>query len=300
MAAYRLVTLVGPGGVGKTRLALDVARKSHPGFREGVWQVPLAELTQPDLVPSTVMSVMGAVVPARTGMTELKTLIGDRQILLLMDNCEHLTDACATLMTEVLRSCRNLRVLASSPEPLRIDGEAVFRVLPLSLPDSGQGRLPKVKSNCDRSRCSSTESRPWIRTFPWRKPMSRRSSLCADAWMDYLWPSNWPLRVLGTSRSVCWPEWSTRDSNFHCPGAVLHRRDIRLCAPRWTTAMTCARRPRETCGPGCRCSVAAPISTPSRRSVRAENFKTLSCGKRCPRRRAMTSTVTGLVEGQGC
>ena len=138
MAARRIVTLTGPGGVGKTRLALDAARKSHGTFRHGVWLAALAELTQPDLLTSVLSSALGTSVPAGTKTRELQALIGDRQLLILLDNCEHLTNACAELVTALLQSCPNLRLLATSREPLRIDGEGVFRVPPLSLPEHGR------------------------------------------------------------------------------------------------------------------------------------------------------------------
>lgn len=133
----RMVTLTGPGGVGKTRLALHVARASRAAFRDNVWLLALDEVTQPDLLPSIVMSTLGKPGPAGTGIVEVTAYLRDRELLLIMDNCEHLADDCAKLASELLRSCPSVRVLATSREPLRIDGEAVFRVPPLSLPEPG-------------------------------------------------------------------------------------------------------------------------------------------------------------------
>jgi len=133
----RMVTLTGPGGVGKTRLALHVARASRAAFQDNVWLLALDEVTQPDLLPSIVMSTLGMPGPAGTGIVEVTAHLRDRELLLIMDNCEHLADDCAKLASELLRSCPSLRVLATSREPLRIDGEAVYRVPPLSLPEPG-------------------------------------------------------------------------------------------------------------------------------------------------------------------
>ena len=136
LSQSRLVTLTGTGGVGKTRLALYVADRVKAAFPGGVWLVPLAELTQADLLPMTVMSTLTAA-HAGTGIAELIDYIGDREILLLLDNCEHLAEACAKLTIELLRGCPNLRVLATSRESLRVDGETLYRVPPLSLPAAG-------------------------------------------------------------------------------------------------------------------------------------------------------------------
>ncbi|HJQ46485.1 MAG TPA: LuxR C-terminal-related transcriptional regulator [Amycolatopsis sp.] len=138
LSGSRLVTLTGTGGVGKTRLALHVARQLHPAFRDGVWLVPLGELTQPDLLPLTVMSVISRQSgSAGTGVAELSDFVGDRQLLLVLDNCEHLIEACAKLTTDLLRSCPNLKVLATSREQLRIEGEVLFEVPPLAVPTNG-------------------------------------------------------------------------------------------------------------------------------------------------------------------
>ncbi|MET7392015.1 LuxR C-terminal-related transcriptional regulator [Dactylosporangium sp. NPDC005572] len=149
LSRSRLVTLTGPGGVGKTRLALHVARSAQPPFRDGVWLVPLAELTQPDLLVSTIMSTFGTPGPASAAIAELVKHVGDRQMLLVLDNCEHLALACAGVTTALLRHCPNLRVMATSREPLRIEGEALFPVPPLSLPEPSEGPRPGAAQRYD-------------------------------------------------------------------------------------------------------------------------------------------------------
>ncbi|WP_210716708.1 ATP-binding protein [Amycolatopsis acididurans] len=138
LSASPLVTLTGTGGVGKTRLALHVARQLQSAFTDGAWLVPLAELTQPDLLPLTVMSVISRPEgSAGIGVAELSDYLRDRHLLLVLDNCEHMVEACAKLITDLLRNCPHLKVLATSREQLRIEGEVLFEVQPLSVPTNG-------------------------------------------------------------------------------------------------------------------------------------------------------------------
>lgn len=133
----RLVTLTGVGGSGKTRLAVSVARSLRRIFSDGVWQVELAELSKPDLLLLTVMRAVGMPVQSHESLADLLSYLRDKQTLIVLDNCEHLIEACANLVDGLLRTCPNVRVIATSREPLRISGERTFWVPPLSLPDSG-------------------------------------------------------------------------------------------------------------------------------------------------------------------
>jgi predicted ATPase/DNA-binding CsgD family transcriptional regulator len=138
LVASRLVTLTGPGGVGKTRLAQRVGAEARRGFPDGVWFVELAELRDPDLVAVTVGEALGlrdgAVGPEMSGLAEF---LADRQALLILDNCEHLIGACADLAEILLRACPGLRILMTSRQALRLDGEANLTVHPLSVPGQG-------------------------------------------------------------------------------------------------------------------------------------------------------------------
>ena len=132
----RLVTLTGPGGVGKTRLSLRAAETLLPDYAAGVWLVELAALTDPALVPQQVAASLGLRDDSQRPISEiLVAFLGDRQLLLVLDNCEHLLAACGRLADTLLRACPDLRLLASSREPLGISGEAVFSVPSLSFPD---------------------------------------------------------------------------------------------------------------------------------------------------------------------
>jgi predicted ATPase/DNA-binding CsgD family transcriptional regulator len=141
----RLLTLSGPGGSGKTRLALAIASEVAQDFEGGAWLVELASLSDPDLVPQAVASVLGVRgLPGGTLLDSLCLHLGPWEVLLVLDNCEHLVDACASLAEALLRSCPRLRILATSRETLGVPGETLFGVPPLSLPDPH--RLSDVES----------------------------------------------------------------------------------------------------------------------------------------------------------
>ena len=132
----RLLTLAGPGGSGKTRLALAVASGLVENFEDGVWLVELAPLSDPDLVPQAIASVLGVREAPGTDLIEgLVDHLEPRNVLLVLDNCEHLIEACASLAETLLRRCPGLSVLTTSREALGIPGETLFAVPPLSLPD---------------------------------------------------------------------------------------------------------------------------------------------------------------------
>lgn len=131
----RLVTVVGPGGIGKSRLALQVAAEALGDVSDGVWLAELAPVGEPELVARTVAAVLG--VREEPGRPVLDTLIdaaGDRYLLLVLDNAEHVLDAAAKLADAIVRSCPRVCLLVTSREPLGIAGEHVFRVPPMAVP----------------------------------------------------------------------------------------------------------------------------------------------------------------------
>jgi len=131
-----LVTLAGPGGVGKTRLSVRAAAAMGRTFRDGVCFVELGNLNDPALLVPFVGDAVGLHDQSGTlDLERLATFLGDRHLLLILDNCEHLVDAVAQLTDALLQRCADLRVLATSREPLSIKGESVLRVPPLTVPD---------------------------------------------------------------------------------------------------------------------------------------------------------------------
>src|SRR5215208_2779071 len=144
LAMTRLLTLTGAGGTGKTRLALEIARDLVGVYPDGVWLVELAPLSDGDLVPQSVAGTLE--VPECPGQTLTDTLVNtlaDKEMLLVLDNCEHLVEAAAQLVDALLASCPRLWVLATSREPLDVDTESLWKVHPLSVP--GQQEQPTAE-----------------------------------------------------------------------------------------------------------------------------------------------------------
>jgi predicted ATPase/DNA-binding SARP family transcriptional activator len=140
----RLVTLVGPGGGGKTRLAIQVATELMIDYADGVWLVELADLTEGELLPQTLLATLGlSEQPGRPALDPIETHLKERSALLVLDNCEHLIDACARTADRLLHSCPRLRILATSREALGVYGEIAWSVPPLSIPPKGSSMSPE-------------------------------------------------------------------------------------------------------------------------------------------------------------
>jgi hypothetical protein len=140
----RLVTLTGAGGCGKTSLGLEVARTLVDAFPDGVWLVEPAPLADPALVPQAVASLLGVREgPERPLLDGLIAYLEPRALLVVLDNCEHLVEACAGLTERLLDRCPELRILATSREPLGLVGEQTWRVPSLAVPD--RARLPPLE-----------------------------------------------------------------------------------------------------------------------------------------------------------
>jgi predicted ATPase len=163
----RLVTLVGPGGVGKTRLALQLAASLVDAFPDGVWLVELDQVADARLVTQAVAGVVRVrEVPGTPLRTTLVEELSERRALLVLDNCEHVVSACAELVEALLTGCPLLVGLATSREPLGVRGERIWQVVPLAHPDPGQaaqatmmGRYPAMRLFVDRARASQPSFR---------------------------------------------------------------------------------------------------------------------------------------------
>jgi predicted ATPase/DNA-binding CsgD family transcriptional regulator len=144
LSATRLLTLTGSGGAGKTRLALRAAAELARGFPDGVWLVSLGSLDDPQLVVQAAFNAVGLQdMSSGLSLSRLCHYLANEHLLLVLDNCEHLLDACAVLAVTLLKSCPDLRILATSREALGVTGETRMRVPPLSLPEDDAFLTPE-------------------------------------------------------------------------------------------------------------------------------------------------------------
>ena len=144
LAGARLVTLTGPGGIGKTRLALQAAAGAGRAFRDGVWLAELAGLRDPGLLVAEVARSLGlSDKSARWAVASLVDYLTGRQSLLVLDGCEHLADACAVMADALLRGCPDLRIIATSRHVLGVAGEVTIAVLPMAVPAEDSPNRPE-------------------------------------------------------------------------------------------------------------------------------------------------------------
>jgi predicted ATPase/DNA-binding NarL/FixJ family response regulator len=144
LGGARLVTLIGPGGIGKTRLATQAASGLQRAFRDGVWLTELGGLRDPGLlVPEVARSLGLSDRSVRWGVAALAEYLEARQVLLVLDQCEHLADACSVMSDELLRACPGLRILATSRHVLGVTGEVTIAVPPMTVPAGRQSAVPE-------------------------------------------------------------------------------------------------------------------------------------------------------------
>jgi predicted ATPase/DNA-binding winged helix-turn-helix (wHTH) protein len=181
LTAHRLVTLVGAGGIGKTRLGFEVARRLRPSFANGVWVAELGPLSDPDLVPVTVVTALGLEMAGGPVTPErVASALGAMRLLLVLDNCEHVIDAAASMAEALLRANPRAHVMATSREPLRAADECLYRVPPLALPAEGTKdiedllRYGAVQLFVARVRATETHFAPDQRLVPAMAAICRR------------------------------------------------------------------------------------------------------------------------------
>ena len=160
LGTARLVTLLGPGGVGKTRIALRVAADLAGRYADGVCLVELSSLREPDLLAHTITAALGlSEQDARPRVDVLLEYLRDRNLLLILDTCEHLVDACAMLADLLLRESAGVTVLATSRQPLDVPGEHTWAIAPLPVPDPDQHPPPRADGRDDGSAIELFEQR---------------------------------------------------------------------------------------------------------------------------------------------
>jgi predicted ATPase/DNA-binding winged helix-turn-helix (wHTH) protein len=181
VAVHRLVTLTGAGGIGKTRLALAAAHRLLPQFGDGAWLVELASLSDPSLIPAAVAATVGLNLGAGAITAErVANALSRKQLLLLLDNCEHLIDGVAMTAEALLRGNRSARIIATSREPLRTEGEQIYPVPPLDVPlaDMDESTEPlrygAVQLFLERAREAEPQFAPDERLLPTLAAICRR------------------------------------------------------------------------------------------------------------------------------
>ena len=194
LASDRLLTLTGAAGVGKTRLALAVAAGVLDDFPGGVWWVDLAPLADPDAVIRSALSALGArQLPGASSSRQLAAALGDEPALVVLDNCEHLAEACAGLVAELMTEAPTASVLTTSREPLGVSGEVIWRVPSMQCP-ARRGPQPTLRSCLSQKppSCSWTTRIELDRTSRSRTTMLQPSPGPAGGSTESPWPSSWP------------------------------------------------------------------------------------------------------------
>lgn len=183
IAGGRLLTLTGPGGIGKTRLALQVANELLDNYQDGVWWVDLAPLADPTLVPQEVASVLGVrELQGRSLVETLMSHLSNKRALLVLDNCEHMVSAVGSLATALLQRAQHLCILATSRESLRVAGERTWRVPSLSVPtpalleskeETGDENALNILSRYESVALFTQRASMALRTFTWSRENAR-------------------------------------------------------------------------------------------------------------------------------
>ena len=205
----RLVTLTGAGGAGKTRLGLQVAAGLLDGSGDGVWFADLAPLADPDLVAVTVADVLGVrQEPGRPVLDTLVKVVSGQNLLVLLDNCEHVIGACAKLADTLLRGCPDLALLATSREPLGIDGERVYRVPSMGTPADGDD-VGVIRAS-EAVRLLEDRAASQGAPLAWDEPAAEVAGRISAGWMASRWPWSWPRPGCGSCRRPSWrPGWTS-------------------------------------------------------------------------------------------
>src|SRR6266849_2815634 len=239
LSHQRLVTIVGPGGIGKTTVALAVAERMMASYEHGVWLVDLAPLGDPRLVPSTVATVLGLQIHGENPLPGLIAALRDRRMLLLLDNCEHVVDAAASLAAAVLSGVPRVSILATSREPLGVAGEREHRLGPLGSPPTSSGltaaeatAFPAVQLFVERVTAIVEDFALTDANAPWSSRFVGGLTACH-------WRSSSPRLASKCLGSKASPRASTTVYRYWGLGAARQCRGIGRCGPSSIGATVC-------------------------------------------------------------
>jgi len=264
LVTSRFVTIVGPGGVGKTAVAVAIAHDLLETFSDAAHFIDLAALSDPDLVITSLLLMLGLPAQADDPMPALLAHLQDKRMLLILDNCEHVIAAAAPLAAEIFQAAPQVHVLATSREALRVEGEQVYRLAPLGVPPEDREltaavarTYPALELFLERAAAGGAQialddSNAVIAARICRKLDGMALSSPPVASKLMAWSR---LRRCLTSVSTC----CGRDSG-------PRRRDSRRCRRRWTGATGCCPSSSAWCCAGLRFSPAISPSTPRSRS----------------------------------
>ena len=262
VADHRFVTLTGTGGIGKTRLGLEVARHLLSQFADGVWIAELASLSDPQLVPITVAAAFGLELLSGVVSPErIAAALGSKQIMLVLDNCEHVIAAAAGMAEALLHASPAARVIATSREPLRAESEHLYRVPPLAVPAKDTQALEDVLRHGAVALFVARAQAADPHFAPDRQTAATIAAICRR--LDGI-----PLALeLAAARTMTFAvqelaSRSTTVSVFFPGGGARHRGGIRPCGRRSIGAMSSSPDPSVWCCGACRSS---PAVLPCRR-----------------------------------
>ena len=237
----RLVTVVGAAGIGKTTVALAVAARMAETIEHDVRLVDLAPVTDLALVPSAIAAAIGLTVHSADERSALRMFLRDRRLMLVLDNCEHIIDAAAICVRDILAAAAGVRILATSREALRAEGEMVYRLPPLETPPDSHELMaaealafPAVELFVERATAT-------LNAFSLDDATRRPSPRFAASSTAWRWPSN-SLRHASTPSRSARSLPSSMTGSVCSRGGVMLRDAINPCPPRWTGAMTSCPR----------------------------------------------------------
>ncbi|MFD2350280.1 ATP-binding protein [Nonomuraea ferruginea] len=255
----RLVTVTGIGGVGKSRTVLRLAHQVRGLYPDGVWFADLARLQDAGMVRHTIASALG--IADQSSRAESETLsewVGDRDMLLIIDTCEHLVEGCAELVHELLEAAPNLKVLATSRQSLHLPYEQVVPVPPLQVPDDDPMENLFTNESVQLFTARAVAVQPDFMLD--EDNINAVAELCRRSTASRS-RSSWPRCGCARCRwSRSWACWPTGSACWPGP-AARPCRVTRRCGRPSGGATSCASPPSGCCGRGCRCSLATSSST---------------------------------------